>query len=122
MIKEKFKTVKTILEGFPNSRDSDRKLIANFWLREMQGTEGTTDSTFNFLLNFAQGNYSLPESITRARRLVQEMHPELRGNRYEGRKRLEVETKVEIIEIKTDDLHEEKIFDDNFFGCHALNS
>ncbi len=99
MIKEKYKTVKTILEQFPASRDSDRKLISNFWLREMEGTNVTQDPAFDFILGFANGKFSLPESITRARRLVQQFHPELRGERYEGRKNLEFETKEEIINL-----------------------
>ena len=39
-------------------------------------------SLSQFLLDFTKGRYELPDTITRARRLVQARYPETRGNKY----------------------------------------
>jgi len=62
--------VKDILEEKPDCRDSDKRLIWTVWNRK-----GLTSNGFITWEQFAKATSS--ESITRARRKVQELHPHL---------------------------------------------
>lgn len=63
--------VKHLLEEQPELRDSDRKLLWQVW--KQQGIANTYVSYKDFM-NVATS----AESITRARRKIQELHPKLR--------------------------------------------
>lgn len=63
--------VKDILIEFKDCRDSDKRLLWEFWKRSGLTTPEGTISYSNYL------NATSSESITRARRKVQELHPEL---------------------------------------------
>lgn len=73
--------VKQILEIYPLTRDSDKHLIWEVWSRKGFIVNGAI-SKWDFLVATS------PESITRARRKVQEDHPELRGKTYQKRKEI----------------------------------
>ena len=75
-----FERVKKMLEDNPHLRDSDNKLIANIWFNDSQ-----QKTKMGFLQELADGKLTTPESITRARRKVQEECPELRGKKYRER-------------------------------------
>lgn len=71
-----YDTVKRIMEQHPVARNSDKALMWFVWqlkghviLSEQKG------QSYISWINFA--NCESPESITRARRKVQELHPEL---------------------------------------------
>jgi uncharacterized pyridoxal phosphate-containing UPF0001 family protein len=66
--------VKDLLTQYPELRDSDKKLLWIVWhkLGLLQRTEATNFITYP---NYMKAPSS--ESITRARRKVQELHPEL---------------------------------------------
>ena len=79
--------VKQLLEQYPHLRDDDKKLIANVWHQETIRFGITDGSIKDFLGHFANGRFSHPESIMRSRRKYQELHPELRGEKYNQRHR-----------------------------------
>tara|TARA_R110000796_G_scaffold31780_2_gene83924 strand:+ start:2011 stop:2382 length:372 start_codon:yes stop_codon:yes gene_type:complete len=87
MIKEKAKKVEAILREYPQSRDCDLDLIARYWFREIKGanTNFTDEQIKAFCLLVKSGKISLPDTITRARRKIQEEMPDTRGDKYDKR-------------------------------------
>jgi len=74
--------VKELLDKYPDLRDNDQRLMANFWLQQLKRLgHGPAE----FLLVYSKGNLSSSESITRARRKIQEQYPELRGELWSKR-------------------------------------
>ena len=70
-----YDTVKTLLETQPSARDSDKRLIWCFYYE-------TGVLNKNGKLSFVEFSKAAScESITRARRKVQENHPELRATK-----------------------------------------
>lgn len=97
----KLKDVKTrvqeLLENNPNTRDSDNLLVATFYFYEMGGKESLMNTTaFSFLKKMSAGDLTSFESISRARRKIQEQVPSLRGSNYVERQRSADETRLEI--------------------------
>ena len=80
---KKIHIVRGILLDYPDTRDNDRLLIVKYW-QHQNSDLGTLGFEFasQFLLDFTKGRYELPDTITRARRLVQARYPETRGNKY----------------------------------------
>ena len=107
MIKEKIKTVEKILREIATTRDNDQELIAKYWhdeLREMKFDQGTdfilTHREINLFYKVIEsGILSQPDTITRARRKVQEEVPSLRGDKYHKRHSATEIVKEEIKEI-----------------------
>ena len=87
--------VKKLLEDYPHLRDSDNKLVANIWNQEIKYTDA-----FGFLTMYASGEITTADSITRARRKLQELHPELRGRKYSNRHREEKKVRKNIVYMK----------------------
>lgn len=79
-----YEVVREYLEQYPHLRDNDEKLIATIWRQELGGSDFCATINGNELLHiFAQGGtLSSSESITRARRKLQEIHMHLRGQKY----------------------------------------
>lgn len=73
--------VKQILQTYPTTRDSDKSLIWQVWVKGGYVQNGVI-TKWDFF------DATTPESITRARRKVQEDHPELRGKTYEKRREI----------------------------------
>ena len=101
---ESLKDVKTkvqeLLTKNANTRDSDNLLVATFYFYEMGGKEQLSKiSAYDFLKKMSTGELTRFESISRARRKIQEDYPELRGNSYEKRKKSEEETRKNIKNI-----------------------
>lgn len=89
--------VKYFLELDPELRDSDNRLIANVWARQLGGSEALANMTaFAVLKAFADGELLSPESIRRTRQKLQELNPELRGKTYEVRHEKEKDIRAEI--------------------------
>lgn len=83
-MKDCYQFVKSILERFPETRDDDMKLYARAcWLKD----NPAPPSVKFYEAVFHHDKYKLPsyESLTRARRKVQEKEENLRGNRYKSR-------------------------------------
>jgi len=80
--------VRTLLENTPHLRDSDPKLIATYWLKELKRKNiNPNDMTgFEFMKLFADSKLTNIKTIERMRRKLQEECPELRGKIYVDRK------------------------------------
>ena len=80
--------VKQLLIDKPHLRDSDPKLIATYWWRELQ-RKNINPSEMNgleFMKMFADSKLTNIKTIERMRRKLQEECPELRGKLYKVRK------------------------------------
>ncbi len=77
--------VYSILLEMPSSRDSDRVLLSKIWSNEKDQIEQDK----GFLEMFENGLLSNPETICRMRRKLQEVHPSLRGEKWESRHNVE---------------------------------
>jgi hypothetical protein len=70
--------VSYLLRNHPKLRDSDYKLIATYWHKEI-GEDISSMSAFDLLKKIAEGKLTSSESIRRVRQKIQEDNPELRG-------------------------------------------
>jgi hypothetical protein len=88
--------IELMLSQYPELRDNDNRLYVNLILR-LDPVLRNKNTDANYLLsNMALGNYPAFESVTRARRKVQERREDLRGERYGKRKELEKEVRDNI--------------------------
>ena len=99
MIKDKAQNVEDILRKYPQSRDNDLDLIARYWYLEMRESDISDDQIKAFCHLVKSGLISLPDTITRARRKIQEEIPTLRGEKYHKRHSATEIIKEEIKEI-----------------------
>lgn len=89
--------VQELLESDPKYRDCDKVLSAKIWSIQMGGFEALkSTNAFDFLCEYVKkkGKLYSQESIGRARRKIQENHPELRGKSYRKKKEQEAEVKM----------------------------
>jgi hypothetical protein len=91
--------VKKILIEKPATRDCDRLLTATIWFNEAKDKTAVWH-LYAFFRNYVDGKLTLADSITRARRKLQEDHIELRGNNWYKRKLKAEDVRQEIIESK----------------------
>jgi|TARA_R110001606_G_scaffold373246_1_gene530579 hypothetical protein len=90
--------VEFMLRKYPNLRDDDNRLYVNLIIR-LDSELRNNETSVNYLLsNIALGKYPAFESVTRARRKVQEKNKELRGFKYSKRQDLEKEFRKSINE------------------------
>ena len=82
-----------LLTKFPPLRDSDERLAATIWNSQINTDDLTSKE---LLLQFAEGKLQSYESISRCRRKVQEIKPELRGLQWEKRHKKQDEVKAEL--------------------------
>lgn len=83
-MKDYYSEVKRIMTNWPNTQDDDFLLYAVFIA---EGRYVSSNETFYSVMSTAkQRNLPSYESVTRARRKVQESEPALRGKRYSARK------------------------------------
>lgn len=80
-------TVKTLLKKNKKLRDSDDKLQVRIWLKQLNdsGLSISDISLAEFFVLYQAGEAVNPESIRRARQLVQEQNSSLRGNNYKAK-------------------------------------
>lgn len=78
--------VKPILESMPETRDDDRKLIAEVWRREINVLNKQERDAISLLDEHQLEN---PETITRVRRKLQETNTSLRGKKWDARHNME---------------------------------
>lgn len=88
-MKDYYDKVKAILEARPETRDDDMKLYAIF----VHKTVGLDAKELFYDVMYKHNEYNLPsyESVTRARRKVQETEPSLQGTKRKRRMELEEE-------------------------------
>lgn len=92
-IKKHEAKVKDLLERRPRLRDSDMRLLANVWYFEMMQMDINPSKTdaYKMLDLISSNKLSNPSSIRRCRAKLQELHPELRGDKYASRQKVETE-------------------------------
>lgn len=83
MMKDHMNVVEAVLKAHPETRDDDMKLYV--WIISEICPEVMKQPFAKVL--WYHNNHGLPsyESVTRARRKLQEKNPELRGKKYEKR-------------------------------------
>lgn len=87
--------VKELLKEFPLTRDNDNLLLLKVWA-EQDNTLRMDKLFSDFSVGMIAGKYMKFESVSRARRKVQEENPELRGEYYKDRKELAEEIRLGI--------------------------
>lgn len=75
--------VEKIMREHPEARDDDFKLYG--WACKESDARVMSLSFSQVLWNSSKLNIPAYESVTRARRKLQELHPELRGKNYQAR-------------------------------------
>ena len=86
--------VQILLETYPKLRDNDVRLVASYYYNNISNINQI--SAIDFLQIMVNGNLPSPDTITRARRKIQEKHPELRGLNYVERQKLEKQVRENI--------------------------
>lgn len=77
--------VKWLLDKFPDDRDDDFHLYLDV-IKEYTDAPVWAMSFEEAMINHVRYGFPSYESVTRARRKVQELNPHLRGNKYQMRK------------------------------------
>ena len=80
--------IKNLLTKYPNLKDNDNKLIANYWNLELKNKNKDINilTASDLLSMYAQSQLTNAETIRRMRAKLQEEIPSLRGRAYELRK------------------------------------
>jgi hypothetical protein len=85
------KQVETLLNANPHLRDDDQKLLANMWWHYVidvlspKLNDEQMSGVKLFLEDLSKGRLPDGQSIRRCRRKLQELHPHLRGNKWDFR-------------------------------------
>lgn len=87
-IKKLKEEVYRILSQYPSYRDNDTKLVSHIWMEQLGGKTAMSEiSLLDFCKKWIDNpDIASPDTITRARRLVQAEFIELRGKHYKERK------------------------------------
>ncbi len=96
--------VREILIKYPSTRDDNPSLCCKIWrwqAMELGRTEPRNISFYWFIKQYGEGRLSQADSITRQSRLLQETHPELRGERR-GNKELQQEVVDNVMQYKSE--------------------
>lgn len=102
--------VKALLSQIPTLRDNDQSLIAWVWRGELQEAGLSSENIDLILSVIAKGKITPAETITRCRRKIQELHPELRGSEYVSRKQRQEPVKTELKEWHKKEMRNKKHF------------
>jgi len=92
-LKTKSETVHLLLVNYPHLRDDDNRLIASVWKIELRKKDLTA---IDFLQLYASKKVTNAESIRRCRQKLQELHPDLRGNKYNLRHKSQTQIKQQL--------------------------
>ena len=104
MNKTLLKTIRTILDEEPETRDNERLLHSTVWWGEIQKLFPTQAEAAcqDFLSVYNDGHLTPPSTISRARRKLQEEDKTLRGKAWYKRKGRAEQFKQDIIKFKYD--------------------
>lgn len=98
---KKIKKLEVIVEKLlihqPQTRDNDKLLILKVWAYQNPQLRDSNYSFTNFAVNYLNGLYADSESITRARRKLQENNPHLRGEKWYERHQEAEEVRKQIV-------------------------
>lgn len=83
-LKKTKERVRRLLENLPDLRDNDNALVANIWWNDYKKIPNNGE-VLGFLTLMSKGRLSNFESIRRCRQKLQELYPELRGDKYHER-------------------------------------
>ena len=86
------------LTKYPPLRDNDERLMANIWNKYIGNINYLNAK--DILTMLAKGDLPSYESISRCRRKLQELHPELRGEKWEERHKKQQSVKNELKQIR----------------------
>jgi len=101
-LKEIMHIVERYLQDHPHLRDDDNKLIASIWKHHLKNQFGFAIhnmSSIQLLELIADGKMINAQSITRARRKLQELVPAYRGKKYMERMAEAAKVKSEITKM-----------------------
>lgn len=73
--------IEGLLRSKPHLRDDDRRLVANVWHYELKHDNSISD----FLTAYVMDKITSADTITRIRRKLQELKPDLRGTKWAER-------------------------------------
>ena len=87
-IKDMQNRVESLLKRFPAYRDCDTKLVAHIWMEQIGNVERMKEINLHDWMKMwiENPNIASPETISRARRKIQESNADLRGDNYKLRK------------------------------------
>lgn len=101
VIIKKIKRLELVVEKFllnnPETRDNDKMLILKVWAFQNPLIRNQEFSFIDFATKYLRGEYADGESITRARRKLQENNPNLRGEKWYERHNEAQKVKKEIV-------------------------
>ena len=82
------KVIEALLRKTPHLKNSDNKLIATYWWKELKemGMDADNITAMKLLTMYADSALTNVETIRRMRAKLQEEKPELRGKVYNARK------------------------------------
>ena len=92
--------VKEVLIENSKTRDNDEMLIVEVWTKQYPEISNNLNWFNEFSHYFITQKLFKTESITRARRKLQELHPDLRGESYKARHNHTEVVKEELRAIK----------------------
>ena len=97
-IKDLQNVVKELLTQHPTYRDNDRKLVAHIWMKQVGGVQNMRAyNLYDFMRDWIDDDaIIMPDTITRARRKVQQDNSHLRGESYVQRQNEEKEVRQNI--------------------------
>ena len=100
-IKDMQKRVESLLSRFPAYRDCDTKLLAHIWMEQIGGIDRMKEINLHDWMKIwiDNSNIASPETISRARRKIQESNADLRGEYYKLRNDQEKDVRGGISEI-----------------------
>ena len=88
--------VAKLLKNHKHLRDNDNKLLATVWFYKKPNR---IKSVMDFLHLLSDGKLPSSESIRRCRQKLQEIHPELRGELWNQRHKMEEQVNKELREM-----------------------
>lgn len=88
--------VESLLMQSSQYRNNDDALVVRFWWDELPNKE---ISAKDFLIQYKLGNLTSADTITRARRKLQELYPHLRGEVWEKRHKEARDTQFDIFNV-----------------------
>ena len=101
MANDGFDRVKALLEKYPAFRDSDNMLMAHIWREDLSYKLNVLSAHELLVILASSENLSKWGAMTRYRREVQELFPDLRGKKYTERQEKQIGVVTEMKEIKS---------------------
>jgi len=94
--------VKQMLMDNPNTREDNNAFMAAMWRNDIMNHPNLDigDPMYVFIGMLSNGDLTGWDSATRAKRLLQEKHPELRGQSYAQRQKKTKQVKDELKNLK----------------------